>query len=195
MFQWVTKKIPAKARDVWHLTHFARGNYTTKFASQDHLDINSRGASDTINCKDQTVSGQSLSFSCFKARAAVFIYLLHEDVVKFMLTVLYFGNTKSEVKVTLKKFCLVFTVLVIAQEQKNHVGEILVICSPTKSGAPLNGRKCMYSVGNSTYYRSRFCCIGTAASLGMWEISWQTKTMSMHFSKHLLEPNIFAMKY
>lgn len=66
--------------------------------------------------------------------------------MKSVLTVLYFGNTKSEVKVTLKKFCLVLTVLVIVQEEKNHVSEILVICSPAKSGALLNGRKCMYSV-------------------------------------------------
>lgn len=36
--------------------------------------------------------------------------------MKFMLVVLYFDNAKSEVKITLKKFCLVLTILPIVQE-------------------------------------------------------------------------------
>lgn len=55
--------------------------------------------------------------------------------MKFMLSVLYFGSTKSEVKITLKNSGLVVAVSPIAQEERNRVCEILIICSSAKSGA------------------------------------------------------------
>lgn len=49
--------------------------------------------------------------------------------MKFMLPVVYFNNTKSEVKITLKKSGLVVTVSPIVQKRRNQVCEILLICS------------------------------------------------------------------
>lgn len=37
-----------------------------------------------------------LNFPGFKAKAGVFIYVLYKDIVKFMLSVFYFDNTKGK---------------------------------------------------------------------------------------------------